>query len=61
VRCFLCGVWFKRVWGSKKEGVRGTKMLKRNRSIPGAPTVLVSVCPECEDVVKLVKGVDSWR
>ena len=31
VHCALCGIWFKRVWGSKKEAVQGTKMLKRNR------------------------------
>jgi len=61
VRCSICGVWFQRMWGSKKEDVQGTKMLKRNRAIPGAPIILLSVCPECEDVLKLVKGVDTWR
>lgn len=61
VPCCLCGVWFKRKWRSIKEGVEGTRMIKRKRAIPGAPTILLSVCPECEDLLKLVKGVDIWR
>jgi len=61
VPCRVCGVWFQRAWSSKKQGVEGTKMIKRKRAIPGAPTVLLSVCPECEDLLKLVKGVDVWR
>ncbi len=61
VPCRVCGVWFKRVWSNKKEGVEGTKMIRRKRAIPGGPTVLLSVCPECEDVFKLVKGIDTWR
>jgi len=61
VACCFCGVWFQGVWQSKKEGVEGTKMIKRKRAIPGAPTLLLSVCPECEDLLKLVKGVDTWR
>lgn len=61
VPCCFCGVWFQGVWQSKKEGVEGTKMMKRKRAIPGAPTLLLSVCPECEDLLKLVKGVDTWR
>jgi len=61
VPCCLCGVWFQRLWRSKREGVEGTRMIKRKRAIPGVPTILLSVCPECEDLVKLVKGADTWR
>ena len=61
VPCRVCGVWFQRAWSNKKQGVEGTKMIKRKRAIPGAPMALLSVCPECEDLLKLVKGVDVWR
>jgi len=60
VRCALCGVWFKRVWGRKKDGVRGTTVVKRRRVV-GGPSVVRFVCRECEEVFKLVKGTDSWR
>lgn len=57
VPCCLCGVWFQRVWRSKKEGIQGTTCIVRKR-VTGGPDVWRYACPECEEVFKLAKGVD---
>lgn len=61
VRCCICGVWFQGKWRNKKQGVEGTKTLKRKRIIPGPPELELSVCPQCEGLLKLVNGVDTWH
>ena len=43
VNCCFCGIWFKGVWRNKKEGIVGTKWIKRNRAFPGTPDVYLSV------------------
>lgn len=61
--CCFCGVWFRGVMRNKREGIEGTKMIRRKRAIPGAPEVSLSVCPGCEDLLRLMKAedVDEWR
>jgi len=61
VRCCICGVWFQAEWRNKKQRVEGTKILKRKRVIPSAPELELPVCPQCEGLVKLVEGVDTWH
>ncbi len=61
--CCFCGVWFKGVWRNKKEGIGGTKMIKRKRAFPGTSKIMLSVCPGCEDILRLIKpeDIDEWR
>jgi len=60
VPCCLCGVWFERIYASKKESIQGTTCIVRKRAT-GGPDVCRYACPECEEVFRLVKGVRPLR
>jgi hypothetical protein len=62
-RCCFCGVWFTAVGRDKKEGVEGTKFIRRKRAIPAMPEILLSVCGGCEGLLRLLKSEDvgKWK
>ena len=63
VTCCFCGIWFQGVWRDRKEGIEGTKTIRRRRAIPETSEIYLSVCPGCEDLTKLIKPEDisEWR
>lgn len=60
VTCCLCGVWFRRVWGSKKENIQGTTAIIRSR-VTGGLDIWRYACPECEGVFRLAKRIEPLR